>query len=79
MALPAEITICDVYSKYFANLTDTDLCISFVAAGRERDDESRGLKQHLKMTSVTSDMSSGHSSAAHQGRAVTLAALWCMA
>lgn len=67
MAFLTKITICDVYGKYFANPTDSNPCVSFVATGRQREEESRGLKQHLKMTSVTSDMSSGYSSATSQG------------
>lgn len=41
MAFLAKTTICEEYGKYFANLTDTTPCVSFVATGREREEESR--------------------------------------
>lgn len=46
-----------------------------VATGRESEEESRGLKQHLKMTPVTLGMNSGHSSAILRG--VALSGLIC--
>lgn len=79
MAFLTKVTICDVYGKYFANPTGTNRCVSFVATGRQREEEGRGLKQRSKTTSVTSDMSSRYRSATPQGMAVTLAALWCVA
>lgn len=65
-----RITIWNIYGKYFAKLTSASPCVTFVATGREREEDSRGLRQNLEMTCVTFDMSSGHSSAAPPGTVV---------
>lgn len=68
MAFLARITIWVVYGKCFAKLTGP--CVTLVATGREREEDSRGMKQNLKIACVTFDMSSEHSSAAPPGTVV---------